>query len=123
MYCSRHIFGGLALTGIFFLGASAGSASSSAPVAPANLAGTYRCWSYNAGGAGSRPPIGTPPLVLKTDGTYAISSEHGMYTATGGTVVLSASKIRGPGHLVGGNKIVFEYDYKGRHYIVTYLRQ
>lgn len=89
---------------------------------PADLAGTYRCWSYNAGGTGGRPPTGSPPLVLKTDGTYSISSEHGIYTVNGHTIVLSASKIRGPGRL-DGNKIIFEYDYKGLHYVVTYLRQ
>lgn len=95
-----------------------------ARVAPdaSSVAGTYRCRSYNVGGAGGRPPVGTPPLVLNADGSYSISSEHGTYTVEGDTLVLSQSKIRGPGKL-SGNQVVFEYDYKGLHHVVTYLKQ
>ena len=86
------------------------------------LAGTYRCRSYNVGGAGGRPPVGTPPLVLNANGTYSMSSEHGTYTVKGDTLVLSQSKIRGAGKL-NGNQVVFEYDFKGLHHVVTYVKQ
>lgn len=84
------------------------------------LAGTYRCWSFNVGGAGRR--CTSPPLVLHPDGTYEMSSERGTYTVEGDDVILSESKIRGRGHLQGGNQIVFEYDFQGLRHRVTYLR-
>ncbi len=85
-----------------------------------SIAGTYRCFSYNISSAGGSCRI-TPPLVLNPDGTYQMSSEKGTYKVQDRTVVLSESRIRGPGKLAGGNRIVFEYDLKGQHYTVTYL--
>jgi hypothetical protein len=87
------------------------------------LAGTYRCWSENVGGRGGRCAVGTPPLILNSDGTYSMSSEHGSYKVSGDTIILSESKLRGPGHIAGGNQIVFDYDYRNLHHTVTYLRQ
>jgi len=52
-----------------------------------------------------------------------MSSEKGTYKVQGGSVVLSESKIRGPGKLEAGNHVVFEYDFKGMHHRVTYLCQ
>jgi hypothetical protein len=86
-----------------------------------SIAGTYRCWSFNVGGAGRR--CTSPPIVLHPDGTYEISSEWGTYSVLGDQVVLSESKIRGPGRLQGGNQIVFEYEYRGLPHTVTYVRQ
>jgi hypothetical protein len=91
--------------------------------ADTKIAGTYRCWSENVGGRGGRCAVGTPPLVLNTDGTYSMSSEHGTYKVSGDTIILSESKLRGAGHIAGGNQIVFEYDYRGLHHTVAYLRQ
>ena len=88
-----------------------------------NLAGTYRCWSENVGGRGGRCAVGAPPLVLNADGTYSMSNEHGTYKVSGDFIILSESKLRGQGHIVGGNQIVFEYDYRNLHHTVTYLRQ
>lgn len=64
-----------------------------------------------------------PPLVLNSDGSYRMSSERGTYAVKGGKLLLSESKIRGPGRLEGGNRIVFEYDYRGMRHTVTYLCQ
>lgn len=87
-----------------------------------SVAGTYRCWSYNvSGGAGSCRL--SPPMILNPDGTYQMSSERGTYTVKGDTIILSESKIRGPGKLQNGNQIVFEYSYKGLNHTVTYLCQ
>jgi hypothetical protein len=87
-----------------------------------SLAGQYRCWSYNVSGGGGSCRL-APPLVLNSDGTYQMSSEKGTYKVEDGKVVLSESKIRGPGKLEAGNHIVFEYDLKGMHHTVTYLCQ
>ena len=86
------------------------------------IAGVYRCFSYNIDGAGGSCRV-TPPLVLNADGTYRISSEKGTYNVQDGKVVLSESRTRGPGKLEAGNRIVFEYELKGKHYTVTYLCQ
>lgn len=88
----------------------------------ASLAGSYRCVSANAGGVSSVCRQ-YPPLVLKTDGTYTTSSEKGTYAVKDNTVTFSASKLRGPGKIVDGNKIRFEYDYKGLRQTVTYLKE
>jgi hypothetical protein len=87
----------------------------------ATVAGVYRCWHFNVGGAGKR--CTSPPLELRADGTYRMSSERGTYTIQRDRIVLSESKIRGPGRMLGGDKIVFEYTYKGLAHTVTYLRQ
>ncbi len=93
-----------------------------AQVAAGPSPGHYRCWSYNVSGGGGSCRL-APPLVLNSDGTYQMSSEKGTYKVQDGKLVLSASKIRGPGKLEGGNRIVFEYDFKGMHHTVTYLCQ
>ena len=91
-------------------------------VATSQTAGQYRCWSYNVSGGGGSCRL-APPLVLNSDGTYQMSSEKGTYKVQDGRLVLSESKIRGPGKLQGGNRIIFEYDYKGMRHTVTYACQ
>jgi len=86
-----------------------------------SVAGRYRCWSQNVGGAGGR--CTSPPLVLHPDGTYQMSGERGTYAVQGDRIVLSESKMRGPGTFQDGNRIVFEYTYRGQAHTVTYLRQ
>lgn len=84
-----------------------------------NLAGSYRCASFNVGGRGGR--CTSPPLLLRADGSYQVSSEQGRYMVKNGLLVLSASKIRGPGRILG-NEIVFQYRYAGLLQTVTYRR-
>ncbi|MDP3710842.1 MAG: PA14 domain-containing protein [bacterium] len=87
------------------------------------LSGSYRCWSYNVSGGGGSCRI-SPPIVLKTDGGYSMSSEVGTYYIEGDQIFLSESKIRGPGKLLEGDiQIRFEYDYNGWHHTITYLRE
>lgn len=87
-----------------------------------SLSGTYRCWSFNVGGIGQK--CTSPPIVFTADGSYTMSSERGTYTANGDTVVLSESKIRGPGTLLEDKRqIRFEYTYNGLAQTVTYLKQ
>lgn len=82
--------------------------------------GTYRCWSFNVGGVGSK--CTSPPIVLNTNGTYSMSSEKGTYKITGDRIILSESKIRGPGTFKEGRKqIVFNYTYNGNATTVTYM--
>lgn len=82
--------------------------------------GTYRCWSFNVGGVGSK--CTSPPIVLNTNGTYSMSSEKGTYKITGDQIILSESKIRGPGTFKEGRKqIVFNYTYNGNATTVTYM--
>lgn len=92
------------------------------PAALASVAGTYRCWMFNVGGAGGRCRT-SAPIVLRADGSYEESSTRGSWTLRGSQVLLSASAVRGAGRLESGNQIVFEYVYNGRPHRVTYLRQ
>lgn len=85
------------------------------------ISGTYRCWSYNVSGGSGNCRI-APPIILNTDGTYSMSSEKGTYKIQGSTITLSQSKIRGPGTIVEGNKIRFEYNYNGLQHTITYLK-
>ena len=87
------------------------------------LAGSYRCYSYNVSGGGGGNCRLFAPIVLKADGTYSMSSEKGTYRVSGDTVILSESKLRGPGSVIDGNKLRFEYDYNGWHHTLTYLRE
>jgi hypothetical protein len=92
------------------------------PAPRATLSGTYRCWSFNVGGRGQK--CTSPPIVFNADGSYSMSSEHGTYTVNGDTVVLSQSKIRGPGTLLEDKlQLRFEYSYNGLAQTVTYLKQ
>ncbi|MBI4599981.1 hypothetical protein HY732_03590 [Candidatus Uhrbacteria bacterium] len=86
-------------------------------------AGSYRCWSYNVSGGGGGDCRLFAPIVLNTDGTYSVSSEKGTYSVKDDVVTLSASKLRGPGTLLGGTQIRFEYDYNGWHHTITYLKE
>src|SRR3989338_11574468 len=88
------------------------------------MAGNYRCWMFNVSGAGKR--CTSPALVLKENGKYMMGSEKGSWKYEGGALILSESKIRGPGKVqVGGNgmRVIFEYSYRGWSHVVTYLRQ
>lgn len=87
----------------------------------ADVAGTYRCWSFNSGGLGGT--CTSPPLVLNKDGSYSMSSEKGRYTLVGKTIKLSKSTFRGAGTFVDGVKIRFSYTYKKTAQTITYLRQ
>ncbi len=86
-----------------------------------NMAGTYRCWSYNVQGAGKS--CTSPLIVLNKDSSYSMSSEKGTYKVEGDTIILSESKLRGPGKILeDGNQIRFEYDYNNWHHTMTYLK-
>lgn len=89
----------------------------------ASLAGSYRCWSYNASGGGGSNCRLFAPIVLNNDGTYYMSSEKGTYSIKGDVITLSESKLRGPGKLIDGTQIRFEYDYNGWHHTITYLKE
>ncbi len=88
----------------------------------ASIAGTYKCWSFNANGRGG--VCTNPPLVLNKNGAYTMSSEKGTYTIKSDTVVLSKSKFRGAGKILeDGMQIQFSYTYKGSQQTMTFLRQ
>src|SRR5438045_963984 len=88
--------------------------------AASSPAGSYRCWSMNVGGRGGR--CSSPPIVLHADGRYEMSREHGTWKAKGDEIVLSESKLRGPGHVVE-NKLIFKYRSEGWDTTVTYVHQ
>ena len=93
-------------------------AQSQAVVSP----GSYRCSAFNAsGGGGSCRTM--PPLVINANGTYQYSSTRGRWTAHADTIVLSESKVWGPGTILGSGAIRFQYDYRGWHYVVTWTCQ
>lgn len=85
-----------------------------------SLSGNYRCWHFNVGGRGGS--CTSPAILFYPDGRYQMSSEKGTYSVKGNGVTLSKSKHRGEG-AISGEQIQFEYDYKGNHHTVTYLRQ
>lgn len=86
----------------------------------AAVKGTYRCWSFNVAGVGGQ--CSSPPIILYANGTYSMSSEKGTYAINGDQIVLSESKIRGPGTFKEGRKqIVFNYTYNGKATTATYL--
>lgn len=89
-----------------------------------SIAGTYRCWKYNVGGAGKR--CTSPPLKIYADGVYQMSGEKGKFKIVKEKdkvkIIFSESKIRGPGTLFEGNQIIFEYTYNGWQHSVTYLK-
>ncbi|MEK7648685.1 MAG: hypothetical protein AAB400_02070 [Patescibacteria group bacterium] len=93
------------------------------PPAFTNISGSYRCWSYNVSGGGGGDCRLFAPIVLNKDGTYSVSSEKGTYSVSGDILTLSESKLRGPGKLIGGTQIRFEYDYNNWHHVVTYLKE
>jgi hypothetical protein len=85
----------------------------------AEISGTYRCWQFNVGGYGGA--CKSPPIIFAADGSYSMSSEKGTYRVRGDQVILSASQHRGAG-VLAGEQLRFEYDFKGLHHTVTYLR-
>ena len=92
--------------------------------ADSSIAGTYRCRMFNVGGAGKR--CTSPALVLKENGKYVIGSEKGTWSYKGGELILSASKVRGPGRVQvssSGMRVTFEYSYLKLSQTVTYERQ
>lgn len=89
--------------------------------AEAQVAGTYRCASARVGKRAGR--CSSPPLVLYGDGSYHIWGERGTYTVRGHWVILSESRKRGPGRLLHGREIVFEYTYRGQKHRILFLRE
>lgn len=89
--------------------------------AQAQLAGTYRCTSASVGKRVGR--CSSPPLVLYSDGSYHIWGEQGTYTIRGHWVILSESRKRGPGRLIHGREIIFEYTYRGQKHRIKFLRE
>ncbi len=89
--------------------------------AQGDIAGTYRCASIHAGKQTGR--CASPPLILHSDGSYQIWKEQGTYSVLGKYVVFSEAKKRGPGRLVRGREIVFEYYHGGRKHQVVFRRE
>ncbi len=81
--------------------------------------GTYRCLSYNvSGGGGSCSNF--QRLVLNPDGTYRFSSTRGRWSVENGNLILSSSKLWGPGKILPDATLRFEYDYRGWHHVLTW---
>lgn len=87
------------------------------------ILGSYRCRSYNVSGGGGGNCRLAPPIVLKADGTYSMSSERGTFSLKKGKLFLSKSQLRGPGKvMISPPTITFGYTYKGWKHVVTYAR-
>lgn len=81
---------------------------------------TYKCWTFNVGGSTSK--CTSPPIVLKKDGSYTMSSEKGTYNIAGEKIYLSESKLRGAGTFKESrSQIIFEYTYNNLKHVVRYL--
>ncbi|MDO8489826.1 MAG: hypothetical protein Q7S47_00245 [bacterium] len=93
-------------------------------LAEKQLVGTYRCSSYNVSGGGGGNCRIAPPIVIKADGSYTMSSEKGTFKVANKKLTLSASKIRGVGAISSDSRTVtFSYTYNRWRHVVTYLRQ
>lgn len=99
------------------------SSSQSSITQSKDMSGSYRCYSYNVSGGGGGDCRLFAPIILNKNGTYSVSSEKGTYTAQGDVMMLSESKLRGTGKILGGNQLRFEYDYNGWHHTITYLKE
>lgn len=87
------------------------------------LEGSYRCWQFNVDGYGGSCRT-LSPIVLAADGTYTISSTTGTYNRSADTITLSESDYWGPGTIQeNGLQIYFNYNYNGKQYEVTYLKE
>lgn len=92
--------------------------------AEAALVGSYRCRSYNVSGGGGGNCRLMPPIILKKDGTYSISSERGTFKVKKRKLMLSAGKIRGKGSLSADNKAMsFTYLYRGWKHVIVYAHE
>ncbi len=111
------------MSGAVFLGTllfpqMAGALQGTGALAP----GSYRCASYNvSGGGGSCHNM--PRLVLNPDGSYQFSSTRGRWSIQHGKLVLSESRLWGAGEILGHDTIRFEYDYRSRRHVVTWICQ
>ena len=82
------------------------------------VSGSYRC--LEASGLANCRTL--PPIVLKIDGTYSISSEKGTYSIQGDKIFLSEAKIRGVGSFNSDYlQILFQYTYNDRAQKIVYL--
>ena len=113
---SRSLFGGI-LAALGFLILPPAHAQDKPPHP---LAATYRCDSVQVEGKKQR--CTSPPLVLNSDGSYQLWNEQGTYMVLDKYVVLSESRKRGPGRLIKGREIIFEYFNKDRKFTVTFKR-
>lgn len=86
-----------------------------------SIAGTYRCTDAYVGA--KKAPCGSPPLILRSDGSYRLQSDEGTYSVNGHWIVFSQSKKRLPARLRGAREIVFEYQHRGKKHRVTYQRK
>lgn len=98
-------------------------AALSAQSSPTAIAvGSYRCLSYNvSGGGGSCSSF--QRLELNPDGSYQFSSTRGRWSVEDGNLVLSSSKLWGPGKILPDATLRFEYDYRGWHHVLTWTCQ
>ncbi len=95
----------------------------SVTVTATDVAGTYRCWKMNVGGAGGS--CKSPAYVLKKNGTYTLGSkEKGTFSVRDGTISFSKSTFRGAAEILeNGMQIRFSYVHSGLQQTVTYLRE
>ena len=95
-----------------------------APAADVNdrISGTWACQSMSAGAYTGRPCRLEPWLKLLPNGSYEWGREQGKWELTGG--VVSLSERSGKGRLDANEKLVFEYDLRGTHYVlILYQRR
>ena len=88
----------------------------------ARISGTWACQSMSAGAYTGRPCRVEPWLKVLPDGQYEWGREKGKWEYSGG--VLSLSERSGKGRLDANEKLVFEYDLHGNHYVlILYQRR
>lgn len=99
---------------------SLGGLAATVHAAPDLIPGTYRCSAYNvSGGGGSCRNM--QPLQLRADGSYQHSSTRGHWRSEEGKLLLSESRLWGPGEITGSDTVRFEYDYRGWRHTVTWV--
>ena len=76
-----------------------------------NVSGRYQC--AEAKVAGKIVPCTGSPLILKSDGHFALQGWEGSYMVEGDWVELWDSAVRSRARIAQGHKIVFRY--RGKH--------
>lgn len=85
------------------------------------LSGTYVCTKMEV--AGKVKPCAAPSLELNDDGSYEIQSETGTYRIVANRWLVLSNTQHGKAHLVGDQKIIFEYSSQGKKHRITYRRK
>lgn len=89
--------------------------------ADADIVGVWACQSISGGAYTGRPCRLEPWLKIKEDKYYEWGRDNGEWNFANQTLTLS--KRKGKGHLNSDGKLIFEYEMKGKKYVLTLYKR